>query len=173
MNFLRTTIIILAILVMAAPALARSANRSGGAQNPTPVFVLIPENMTSQQFREQVVHTAYSQLGLSYLLGGTTPQEGFDCSGFMRWVFSMVDVKLPRTSRDQFAMGTAVDKANLIPGDLVFFRNGRHIGHVGLYVGSDYFIHSPNKRSEIMISKLGSAGWANKYAGARRIVPQP
>jgi cell wall-associated NlpC family hydrolase len=127
--------------------------------------------MTSQQMREQVVQTAFSQLGLGYRFGGVSPQRGFDCSGYTRWVFSMLDIKLPRTSREQFSYGQSVDKADLRPGDLVFFRTRRAIGHVGVYVANNHFIHSPNRNGEIMISSLSGGGWGKSYAGARRIIP--
>ena len=155
------------IVIVAAHAQARDA----GQASPEPVFVKIPEQMTGQQMRDQVVQTAFSQLGLSYKMGGTSPGSGFDCSGYTRWVFEMTGVKLPRTSREQFTRGMAVDRSNLQPGDMVFFRNGRSIGHVGIYVEGGYFIHSPNKNSEVTISSLTSPGWSKNYAGARRIIP--
>jgi cell wall-associated NlpC family hydrolase len=144
---------------------------AAAAANARTVAAKIPSHMTSQQMREQVVQTAFSQLGLGYRFGGVSPQRGFDCSGYTRWVFSMLDIKLPRTSREQFNYGQAVDKANLRPGDLVFFRNRRAIGHVGVYVTNNHFIHSPNRNSEITISDLNGAGWGKSYAGARRIIP--
>ncbi len=150
------------------PTVGQPAARNAA---PAQVAVKVPPHMNDRQLREQIVHTAFSQLGLSYQRGGTTPRHGFDCSGFTNWVYAMVDVSLPRTSREQFAIGSAVDKAELAPGDLVFFRYGRNIGHVGLYVDNGYFIHSPNKNSEIMISSLSAAGWVRSYAGARRVVP--
>lgn len=169
MRYFHLSALFLLTLILATPAWAAPAANSRGA-DPTQVFVQIPERMDAVQMREQVVHTAFSQLGLSYQMGGVTPRQGFDCSGFTNWVYSMVGVNLPRTSREQFTRGIAINKADLQPGDLVFFRNGRSIGHVGVYVNNNCFIHSPNKNSEIKISNLSSPGWAKTYAGARRII---
>ena len=154
------------LLGMGSNVWARAANPGS-----TPVFVKIPEHMDNQMMRDQIIQTAFSQLGLAYKMGGVTPVSGFDCSGYTAWVYSMTGIKLPRTSREQFTRGIVVDKAELLPGDMVFFRNGRNIGHVGIYVENGYFIHSPNRNSEVTISSINSSGWSSNYAGARRIIP--
>jgi cell wall-associated NlpC family hydrolase len=144
---------------------------AAGASGLSPAFVNIPERMTAPMLREQIIHTAYSQLGQAYKRGGAAPGSGFDCSGFTSWVFAMTGIKIPRTSREQFGKGVSVDKEDLRPGDMVFFRSGRNISHVGIYVEKGYFIHSPNRNSEITISSLRSSGWLRAYAGARRLIP--
>jgi cell wall-associated NlpC family hydrolase len=149
---------------------AKEAAPAARAEGPAPLFVNIPERMTAPMIREQIIHTAYSQLGQAYKRGGSSPGSGFDCSGFTRWVFAMTGIEIPRTSREQFGKGISVDKEDLRPGDMVFFRSGRNISHVGIYVEKGYFIHSPNKNSEITISNLKSSGWLRTYAGARRLI---
>ncbi|MDR1397595.1 MAG: C40 family peptidase [Desulfarculales bacterium] len=156
---------------MALALFSGSAEAAPRPDGPSPLFVSIPERMTAQMMREQIIHTAYSQLGQTYKRGGSSPGSGFDCSGFTSWVFAMTGVKIPRTSREQFGKGINISQEDLRPGDMVFFRSGRNISHVGIYVEKGYFIHSPNKNSEITISNLKSSGWLRTYAGARRLIP--
>lgn len=119
---------------------------------------------------EEVVEYAKQFLGVPYVYGGTSP-EGFDCSGFTYYVYKHFDVTLNRTSSTQSLNGTSVNKKDLQPGDLVFFcQNGSSsIGHVGIYVGNDQFIHSPQTGDVVKISSMASASYSLRYAGARRI----
>ena len=111
-----------------------------------------------------VVGIAMGYLGTPYVYGGASP-SGFDCSGFVMYVFSQVGVSLPHNAAAQYGSGTPVDRSQLQPGDLVFF-NG--LGHVGIYVGGGSFIHSPHTGDVVKISSM--TGWyASTYVGARRI----
>ncbi|WP_019639957.1 C40 family peptidase [Paenibacillus fonticola] len=113
--------------------------------------------------------TVQSALGTKYLAGGTTT-DGFDCSGFTTYVFKSLDIKLPRTSKSQFEMGTAVKKDELKAGDLVFFNtSGNGISHVGVMVDSESFAHSSSKKG-VTISKLSEDYYVKRYVGAKRIL---
>jgi cell wall-associated NlpC family hydrolase len=113
-----------------------------------------------------VVGIAMQYLGIPYRYGGESPATGFDCSGFVMYVFSRVGVSLPRTVSTQYAVGVPVSRSELQAGDLVFF-NG--LGHVGIYIGGGQFIHSPHTGDVVKISSL--TGWyASTYVGARRIL---
>lgn len=118
----------------------------------------------------QLLSTAYSLIGTRYRLGGTTPETGFDCSGFVKYVYQMnFPVDLPPSAPLQYKVGMKVDKEELEPGDLVFFRTRRG-WHVGMYVGEDSFIHAPNRRKTVSVSPLFSdAYWRRAFVGARRI----
>lgn len=118
----------------------------------------------------QLLSTAYSLIGTRYRLGGTTPESGFDCSGFVKYVYQMnFPVDLPPSAPLQYKVGMKVDKEELEPGDLVFFRTRRG-WHVGMYVGEDSFIHAPNRRKTVSVSPLFSdAYWRRAFVGARRI----
>ncbi|MCL2284315.1 MAG: NlpC/P60 family protein [Fibromonadales bacterium] len=108
-------------------------------------------------------------LGVPYLYGGNT-KSGTDCSGFTSNVYMEKEKKtLPRTSADQFKVGTSVDRKDLIIGDLVFFNNLKsyHVSHVGIYVGKGNFIHASTKRG-IIVSSLDERHWVARYMGARR-----
>jgi cell wall-associated NlpC family hydrolase len=111
-----------------------------------------------------VVGIAMRYLGTPYVYGGSTP-AGFDCSGFIMYVFAQVGVSLPHNAAAQYGYGTPVDRSQLQPGDLVFF-NG--LGHAGIYVGGGSFIHSPHTGDVVKISSM--TGWyASTYVGARRL----
>ena len=107
--------------------------------------------------------------GLPYRLGGSDP-HGFDCSGFVQYVFSLYGVALPRVVRDQFHVGRRVSLDDLVPGDLVFFvTQGDDVSHVGIVIGGDRFVHAPNSRGVVRIDSLTSAYWGERVAGARRL----
>lgn len=120
---------------------------------------------------ENLRRVAFSQMGKPYVFGGTSPSTGFDCSGFTGWVYRHVGVALPRSSREQFQVGTAIPKNQLRKGDLVFFRGSKksnRITHVGIYLENGKFIHSPRRGYSISVSSLSDPGWVNKWAGGRR-----
>jgi cell wall-associated NlpC family hydrolase len=103
--------------------------------------------------------------GVRYRYGGSSPSTGFDCSGFVRFVYAHFGVSLPHSSYAQIGLGRRVARAALRPGDLVFFDGA---GHVGIYVGHDAFIHAPHTGTVVQISSLrGSYG--RGFDGARRV----
>ena len=111
-----------------------------------------------------VVGIAMQYLGIPYVYGGSSP-SGFDCSGFVMYVYSKVGVSLPHNAAAQYGYGTPVDRSQLQPGDLVFF-NG--LGHNGIYIGGGSFIHSPHTGEVVKISSL--SGWYDStWVGARRL----
>lgn len=118
---------------------------------------------------ERAVALAKSLIGKPYRYGGTT-LAGFDCSGFVMYVAGQVGAWLPRTSYEQFSVGTAVTRANLLPGDLVFFEaNGPGASHVGLYIGNGTIVHAENESTGVKTTLLSNPWWSPKYLGARRI----
>lgn len=113
--------------------------------------------------RSEVVNIALSKLGSPYKWAASGP-DAFDCSGFTMWCYARVGVSLPHSSRAQIDVGQRVSRDNLKPGDLVFFgRSGIH--HVGIYVGGDDFVHSPNTGDVVKISSLSAR---SDYVGACR-----
>lgn len=119
---------------------------------------------------DELISNAMGFIGVAYRFGGTSP-TGFDCSGFMQYVFRKAfAVNLPRTSAAQASVGTYVSRSELRPGDMVFFRtHGSRISHVGMYIGNDRFIHAPRTGKRIEITSLSSKYWNARYATARRV----
>ncbi|MGH3056933.1 MAG: NlpC/P60 family protein, partial [Gaiellaceae bacterium] len=112
-----------------------------------------------------VVGIAMQYLGIPYRWGGSSPSTGFDCSGFVMYVYSQVGVSLPHNAAMQYGYGSAVSRSELQPGDLVFF-NG--LGHNGIYIGGGQFIHSPHTGDVVKISSI--TGWyADTWVGGRRL----
>ena len=141
------------------PQLAASADPSAASPNPSPIPAPGPAKYGG------VVGIAMQYLGIPYLYGGSTPATGFDCSGFIMYVYAQVGVSLPHNAAAQYGYGTPVDRSQLQPGDLVFF-NG--LGHNGIYIGNNQMIHSPHTGDVLKISPL--TGWyASTWVGARRL----
>lgn len=116
------------------------------------------------------VETALAQLGQVYVYGGERPDSGFDCSGLVQWSFARHGVGLPRTAREQAAVGLTVEREALKPGDLVFFSQGSGVDHVGVHLAQGRFVHSSRGRGEVTVDNLDAPFWNRLYAGARRIL---
>jgi cell wall-associated NlpC family hydrolase len=119
-----------------------------------------------------VVDYAKLFIGTPYVAGGSSP-SGFDCSGFVKYVMANFGVDMPRTSTDQYSIGVRVEKSELMPGDLVFFKysaTSYRLNHVGIYVGDGNFIHSPIPGQTVRIDTLSSGYFSTYYFGATRVV---
>jgi cell wall-associated NlpC family hydrolase len=113
----------------------------------------------------RVVRFAKHLLGVPYRYGGNSPGTGFDCSGFVRYVYGHFGVSLAHSSFADYVRGRSIGRRQLRPGDLVFFD---HAGHVGIYVGGARFIHAPHSGTVVSISTM--QGWyGSRFTGARRI----
>ena len=127
------------------------------------------QESTGSTLASKIIKTAKKYIGVPYKWGGTTP-KGFDCSGYVQYVFNKHGIELPRTSREQYYTGYKVSKSNLQPGDLVFFNtSGKGVSHVGIYIGDGDFIHSASSKG-IVIADLFGNYWSSYYLGARRVL---
>ena len=119
--------------------------------------------------RSEIVGTAKRFIGTPYRWGGTSPYEGFDCSGLTMVVYQLNGLKLPRSSRQQYRAGIPIGRNELLYGDLVFFATsgGRRISHVGIYVGKGKFIHAPGRGKKIRTDRLTRRYYKTRYMGAR------
>ena len=106
-------------------------------------------------------------IGTPYSWGGSSPRTGFDCSGFVRYVFQHFNISLPHSSYGQEARGRSVLRKYLMPGDLVFFNGG---GHVGIYIGRNRLIDAPHSGAVVHISTM-TDWYSYDYSGGRRILP--
>jgi cell wall-associated NlpC family hydrolase len=116
-----------------------------------------------------VAGTAEKYLGTPYKSGGRSP-KGFDCSGLVWYVYRQHGIELPDTSYKQSQAGRRVDRDELAPGDLVFFRSGRRVDHVGLYVGDGFMIHAPGKGKKVRRANLDGKYYRQHYVTARRFI---
>jgi cell wall-associated NlpC family hydrolase len=114
----------------------------------------------------RAVEFARKLLGVPYRWGGSSPSTGFDCSGFVRFVYARFGLSLPHASYGDFDMGVRVSRGALRPGDLVFFDG---VGHVGMYVGDNRFIHAPHSGTSVQVTSMNDPWYRATYAGARRI----
>jgi len=117
----------------------------------------------------QVADLAQQYVGSRYAWGGASP-AGFDCTGFVMWVFGQFGVSLPRDEGGQLASGERIGADDLQPGDLLVFANTyrRGLSHVGIYLGDGRFAHAVDERHGVMISKLWDAYWGPRFVGAAR-----
>ena len=117
----------------------------------------------------EVVVLAMKLRGAPYVWGGNTPQ-GFDCAGFVRYIYGQKGIDLPRTLSGQLALGTPVERQTLEPGDLVFFQNTfeRGLSHVGIYTGNGQFISAVSERRGVDVDSLDVPFWSERYLVARR-----
>jgi hypothetical protein len=119
-----------------------------------------------------VLFRAIALVGTPYRFGGNTPQAGFDCSGLVGYVFrDAAGVALPRTSSEMSDLrARRLDREDLQAGDLVFFAEGRHIGHVGIYVGEKRFVHAPNSGGTVRLDRLDGPWWSAHFAYGKRVL---
>lgn len=150
----------------AAQTAATSSTESAPSPPPaeTPSTPVLPPDATKAQ---QVVAIAMQYLGVPYKWGGASPQTGFDCSGLTMYVYAQVGVSLPHYAAAQYQLGRPVSKAELEPGDLVFFRG---LGHMGMYIGGGNFIHAPRTGDVVKISSLSESYYVATWVGARRVL---
>ncbi len=131
-----------------------------------------PSWATNGQPPSEVTFVALSLIGTPYANGGASPEAGFDCSGLVAYVYARaLQLSLPRNTTDLARQGSAIRRANLRPGDLVFYNTlHRPYSHVGIYLGESRFVHAPSAGGAVRVEDMQLAYWARRYSGARRVV---
>lgn len=120
---------------------------------------------------ERLIRLSREQLGTPYRYGGSSPAEGFDCSGLVHYVHARNGLYVPRSTRGQFRGSIAVPLSAIRPGDLLFFRiNGSKPGHVGIYIGRGGFIHAPSSGKAVSQASLNNPYWQSRLIGAGRFI---
>ncbi len=154
MRRLAPVILACATLLLTAPSLAEDGLTDGIKEKAKPLLY------------------ALSLLGTPYKFGGTNPEKGLDCSGFVRQVYKQsADVSLPHNAKAMSQAGETVNKDELKPGDLVFFNTlKKPFSHVGIYAGEGKFVHASSRgEKEVTISSMNDSYWAKRFSGARRL----
>lgn len=121
--------------------------------------------------RTKIIYEALNYLGTKYRYGGES-RSGLDCSALTRLVYRIIGLNLPNNSISQYQNGIPVNKEDALPGDLVFFKRGNRIGHVGIYLGNDLFIHASFTLKRVVISSLSEKYFKNRFAGFRRYLKE-
>ncbi|HMX21441.1 MAG TPA: C40 family peptidase [Accumulibacter sp.] len=139
------------------------------AQSPSEEPSLLDRYTSSAQ---DLILKGFELIGINYRFGGTNPETGLDCSGFVQVVFrDAMGILLPRSAREQSEVGAVVDRQELKAGDLVFFNTMRRaFSHVGIYLGDNRFMHAPRTGAEVRIEDMRQSYWLQRYNGARRLL---
>ena len=121
---------------------------------------------------QDLILKGFELIGINYRFGGTNPDTGLDCSGFVQLVFKeAIGILLPRSAREQSEVGAVIAPHELKPGDLVFFNTMRQaFSHVGIYLGDNRFMHAPRTGAEVRVEDMRQSYWIQRYNGARRLL---
>ena len=164
---LRTSAFVIVLVTVSACASRGAAPRPFPKAPAPPGSQVVPALPEPQ--RTALLDTALSYRGVPYRNGGSDP-AGFDCSGFVQWVFAQQGLRLPREVRDQYQLGSVVDRDAVQPGDLVFFETvSRGASHVGIALGGDEFVHAPSSRGVVRVESYAIDYWKRRFVGARRV----
>ena len=138
---------------------------------PPPLQVSFVDRATATA--QDAIDQAMDLLGIRYRRGGSSPEVGFDCSGFVSHVFREgLGLVLPRSSKEMSRSGQEVSRDELRPGDLVVFNTMRNaFSHVGIYLGDNQFVHAPRTGGHVRVEDLNQSYWKKRFNGARRINP--
>jgi cell wall-associated NlpC family hydrolase len=148
----------------ASPGITRE--RPPELRKPTDIT---PRTRPAGEMGVVAARTAERFVGIPYRWGGNTVVEGLDCSGFVRAVYNLCGVNIPRTSQEQFRTGDPVALEDLHQGDLVFFGDSPvKINHVGIYVGEGRFVHAPKRGDDIKVSAMDESYFSRRFMGGRR-----
>lgn len=157
----------------AAKATAKTtAKPSGSSSTIWDNISSVPYGKTFLSKKEvpSIIKTAKNYIGVPYVFGGETPEEGFDCSGFLEYVFAKNGIEIPRTADEQYKLGKLVKQSQLVAGDLVFFTTYEPgASHCGIYLGNDKFIHASSSKG-IRVDDVNDSYWAPRYYGGKHIV---
>ncbi|MDF3981817.1 C40 family peptidase [Luteibacter sp. PPL201] len=165
-----------ALIAPQAPAVADTATADNDAQGDDDDDSLVAAataklaGHVDGHAREALLAFAMKLRDIRYHRGGRAPSTGFDCSGFVRYVFlHSIGLDLPTNSASQFLAGLKVKRGDMKTGDLVFFRTrGKAISHVGIYIDNGQFIHSPSAGKTVRVDSLNEAYWSKHFVGAKR-----
>lgn len=172
------SIIIVALAVLTGGCAAKGSPVA--TPRPFPGAIVPPRSLPEDEraaellgIQPAVVSLALALRGTPYRNGGSDP-AGFDCSGFVQWVYAQQGTAIPREVRRQYRTGREIDSDEVRPGDLVFFETvSPGASHVGIALGGGEFVHAPSSRGVVRIERYTSGYWADRWVGARRVSAEP
>lgn len=153
-----------------SPALEPEA---GTVRQPRGVEPAAPSHRAPESVRGTITRIATDMVGVPYRYGGTSPAEGFDCSGLVFYSYSGAGLTVPRNSVELFKAAEKIPLESARAGDLVFFQDQRKLSHVGIYLGDRRFVHAPSSGSTVRISTLDSAYYRRHLVGVGRLISDP
>lgn len=172
MNFIKTqSLLCLLLALTSAPCVAvEPTPGSIHAQTESSLPSAEADEQWPDRAREVLVN-ALSLTGIRYKYGGNSPETGFDCSGFVRYVYQQAaNLTLPHGARAISQLGNTIPRSELQPGDLVFFNTLKStFSHVGIYLGNNRFVHSPSSGGGVRVEDMQTSYWAKRFNGAQRI----
>jgi cell wall-associated NlpC family hydrolase len=137
-----------------------------------PKAVDVVSSASDSTTAQAIINLAMRYQGAPYVWGGNSPATGFDCSGFVQWLFGQNGISLPRTTFEQWDVGRHVSRSQLQPGDLVFFTTqGVFCNHVGLYLGQSQFISATLPGQGVVVQSLNTSYWADAFDGGVAVIP--
>ena len=148
-----------------------STNRSENSINKTETIINEETKTSTSNKGQEIANYVKQFVGYRYVYGGSTPNKGFDCSGLTMYVYKQFGISLSHSATAQSKVGTKVSKSNLQPGDLVFFTNyktGKGIGHVGIYIGDNKFVHASTEKTGVITSSI-TGSYSRRYVTATRM----
>ncbi len=156
------------------PTAEQKVDAAPQAAEPAQTSASEPDSIDSSDWSgmvREVLMNALSLTGIKYKYGGSSPETGFDCSGFVRYVFQQAaSLTLPHSTRALSQLGQVIPMEQLEPGDLVFFDTLKStFSHVGIYLGGSRFIHAPSAGGSINVVNMNDRYWAKRFNGARRL----
>lgn len=178
MKYFILTLVLIFNACLAAPTMATEETENLAGETITIIEESAADNNQHTSFlsswqdkTQEIIMNAMSLTGIKYKYGGTSPETGFDCSGFVRYVFSQAtNLALPPTARAISQLGKTVNKDELQPGDLVFFNTLKSaFSHVGIYIGDNKFVHAPRSGAAVRVESMQTGYWAKRFNGAQRL----
>jgi cell wall-associated NlpC family hydrolase len=155
---------------VAVVALATSPEDATAA--PASGLLRYPEHRASKDVMrahglgERAAEIALGAVGIPYRWGGESPSSGFDCSGLVRWAYGRIGIELPHNSYALYGVGRRVPRADMQPGDVLFFSG---LGHVGLFLGDGRMVHAPYSGKNVEVVRLSTSHYGSRLVGARRV----
>jgi cell wall-associated NlpC family hydrolase len=167
---------VMAVVPAVTSAQATTSESVERARDPRPFAALSSTAVSMLSLRDSIVAVARSQIGTRYRFGGTTPTGGFDCSGFVRYVLSALQLVLPRTAAQQAKLGATVakDTTSLRPGDLLTFGRAGRVTHIGIYVGNGHYVHASPTAGRVIETSLerSESPLVKIWRGGRRLLAE-
>jgi len=175
MNLIKSQSLLCILLALTSASCAAIEPAPDSIRAQTEISMQTPLNAEAEEHwperAREVLVNALSLTGIRYKYGGNSPETGFDCSGFVRYVYQQTaNLSLPHSARAISQLGKSVQKNELKPGDLVFFNTLKSaFSHVGIYLGDNRFIHSPSSGGGVRVEDMQTSYWTKRFNGAQRI----